>query len=84
MDSNDNKKLHLILDANSVRLSEIVKLKNLFHKYPGSAPIHIAFSSMDQKIGVVEVESKWGVGWNSELENRIKSFSFIQDFSFEE
>lgn len=83
MDSSDNKKLHLTLDADSIRLSEIVKLKNLFHKYPGSSPVHITFNSVDQKIGVVEVESKWGVGWDSEMENRIKSFSFIQDFSFE-
>jgi DNA polymerase-3 subunit alpha len=83
MDLNDNKKLHLTLDASSVRLSEIVKLKKLFHEYPGSAPVSVAFTSADQKIGAVEVESKWGVGWNSELESRIKSLSFIQDFSFE-
>lgn len=83
MDPSDNKKLHLTLDANQVRLSEIVKLKKLFHKYPGNASVFIAFHSSEKKIGTVEVESKWGVGWNSELENRIKSFSFIQDFSFE-
>jgi len=84
METQDTKKLLLTLDANTVRLSEIVKLKNLFHKYPGSSPISIAFHSSSQKIGAIEVESKWGVGVCDELENRIKSFSFIQDFSFEE
>jgi len=84
METQDTKKLLLTLDANTVRLSEIVKLKNLFHKYPGSSPISIAFHSSSQKIGAIEVESKWGIGVCDELENRIKSFSFIQDFSFEE
>ncbi|NRA89678.1 MAG: DNA polymerase III subunit alpha [Simkaniaceae bacterium] len=84
METQDTKKLLLTLDANTVRLSEIVKLKNLFHKYPGSSPISIAFRSSSQKIGAIEVESKWGVGVCDELENRIKSFYFIQDFSFEE
>ncbi|MCB1109489.1 MAG: DNA polymerase III subunit alpha [Chlamydiia bacterium] len=83
MDADSPKKLHLTLDANHVRLSEIIKLKKLFHKYPGSSPVLIAFQTDERKIGSVEVESKWGVGWNSELESRIKSFSFIQDFSFE-
>ena len=83
MDSCENKKLQLTLNVNSVRLSEIVKLKKLFHQYPGSSPITIAFHSAEQKVGMVEIESKWGVGWNTELENRIKSFSFIQTFSFE-
>ncbi|MCB1107172.1 MAG: DNA polymerase III subunit alpha [Chlamydiia bacterium] len=83
MDVASSEKLCLTLDANQIRLSEIVKLKKLFHKYPGASSIMITFQSENQNIGAVEIESKWGVGWNSEVEQQIKSLSFIQDFSFE-
>ncbi|WP_194847191.1 DNA polymerase III subunit alpha [Candidatus Neptunochlamydia vexilliferae] len=78
-----DKKLNLTLDVNQVRLSQIVKLKKLFQRYPGAASVYIAFNHGERKVGAVEVESKWGVGWSPEVENHLKSFSFIETFSFE-
>ncbi|QVL57934.1 MAG: DNA polymerase III subunit alpha [Simkaniaceae bacterium] len=81
MENVEEKKLHLTLDANLVRLSEIIKLKKLFHKYPGTSPVNLAFQSGEKKVGTIEVESKWGVGWSIELENQLKTLSFIQSFT---
>jgi len=79
----DERKLHVTLDANHVTLSEIVKLKKLFHKFPGGSPLKLAFQSEEKTIGIIHVESKEGIGWNSELERKMEEFSFIQSFSFE-
>lgn len=83
MDKVEDKKLHLKLDADGVSLSDIVKLKKIFHKYPGPLSIFMAFHSNEITVGSVEVESKWGIGWSEELENQLKGLSFIQAFSFE-
>lgn len=81
MEKVEENKLHLTVDANLVRLSEIVKLKKLFHKYPGTSPVYLSFQSGGKKVGTVEVESKWGIGWSIELENQLKTLSFIQSFT---
>lgn len=79
----ESRKLHLVLDANHVKLSQIVKLKKIFHKFPGASEVRITFHSEERKVGTLEVESKWGIGWNPELERRLSELSFIQSFSFE-
>lgn len=75
--------LSLTLDPNLIRLSEIIKLKRLFHSYPGTSPVQLIFQSGDRTVGTVEIESKWGVGWNEEFEKHLKSLSFIQAFTVE-
>ena len=54
----EEKKLHLELDADKLRFSEIVKLRKIFHQFPGSASVLLAFLSEKKKIGTVEIESK--------------------------
>lgn len=83
MEKTEEKKLHLTLDANRIRLSEIVHLKKLFSKYPGTFPIYLTFLANQDKIGVVEVESKWGVGLSPELEAQLKTLSCIQSFTLD-
>jgi len=78
------QKLHLVLDADQTRFSQIVKLKKLFHRFPGAASVAIAFHASQQRVGTLEVESKWGVGLSDKLKNELQSLSFIQSFSFEE
>lgn len=78
------QKLHLVLDADQTRFSQIVKLKKLFHRFPGSASVAIAFHASQQRVGTLEIESKWGVGINEGLKNELQNLSFIQSFSFEE
>ncbi|MCB1083170.1 MAG: DNA polymerase III subunit alpha, partial [Simkania sp.] len=78
------QKLHLVLEADQTRFSQIVKLKKLFHRFPGSASVAIAFHASQQRVGTLEIESKWGVGINEGLKNELQNLSFIQSFSFEE
>jgi len=76
--------LHLTLDAENTRFSQIVKLKRLFHKFPGAASVNIAFHEGDKKVAALEVDSKWGVGLSDALKEEFQKLSFVQSVSFEE
>ncbi|NGX50876.1 MAG: DNA polymerase III subunit alpha [Chlamydiae bacterium] len=77
----DERQLHLTLDADQIKLSEILKLKKLFHTFPGGVAIKIAFQSAESSVGTLEVESKWGIGWSDELEKKLSALPFIKAFS---
>lgn len=49
------------VDADRIRLSGILSLKELFREYPGSSPIEVHFQLGDKRLGQVLVESTWGV-----------------------
>lgn len=83
VEKTEEKTLSLILDPNLIRLSEIIILKKLFHRYPGTSPIEIVFQSEGRKVGTLEIESKWGIGLGEELEKNLKTLSFIQSFTVE-
>jgi len=78
------KKLYLTLDADRIRFSQIVKLKELFHNFAGNHPIDILFHAEQTKVGTLEIESQWGVELNGGLKAALESLTFIQSFSFEE
>ena len=80
----EEKKLHLELDADKLRFSEIMRLRKIFHQFPGSASVLLVFLSEKKKIGTVEIGSKWGVGQSDQLKQALESLSYIQSFSFED
>ena len=82
-DKKNEQQLQLQIDANQVKLSQIVYLKKLFHRFPGGSPIVLNFIDEAKKVGIVEIESQWGVEWNTEFEKKLGELSFIQTFSFE-
>jgi len=75
--------LHITLDVDRVTLSEIVKLRKLFHRFPGSSPLVINFLSEAERVGTIHVESKEGIGWGCALKENMEELFFIQSFSFE-
>ncbi|MCB1116406.1 MAG: DNA polymerase III subunit alpha, partial [Chlamydiia bacterium] len=81
VEKTEEKTLSLFLDPNNTKLSEIIQLKKIFHKHPGTSPVRLIFKNGEKEVGAVEVESKWGVGQSAELLERLKSLSFIQSFT---
>lgn len=53
--------LKLQLDADRVRLSEILVLKELFREHPGKSPVELHFHSLEKRLGAVHIDSSWGV-----------------------
>ncbi len=79
----NQKKLFLHLDIDHIRFTHILKLKKTFHQFPGLAAIKIQFHSKDQKVALIEIESKWGVNLNNSLKETLLTLPFISSFVFE-
>ena len=77
------KKLFLQLDIDKTRFSQILKLKKLFHQFPGLSPIKLNFHSENQKVALIEIESKWGVTLNDSFKESLSALPFIASFAFE-
>jgi DNA polymerase-3 subunit alpha len=54
-------KIKLQLNADQVRLSEILSLKQLFRSHPGKSTLELEFQSNNRRIGIVFIDSQWGV-----------------------
>lgn len=64
--------LKIRVDAEKVRLSEIVALKELFRAHAGKTPVEIHFHSGDKRLGMVQVDSSWGVQVDTGFEAKLR------------
>ncbi len=65
-------KLFLKLDAENTRLSQILKLKELFSEHRGTTPIQISFCVQDQILAFLHIDNKWGVTMNPQLKKLLQ------------
>jgi DNA polymerase-3 subunit alpha len=70
--------LHIKLDIDQVRLSQILQMKDLFRASPGAVPIRIEFLAEDQIVGNVRIDSTWGVNPTGQLEDSLKKIAPIK------
>jgi len=55
------QQLAIFADADLLRLSHILDLKELFRDHPGKSRIEIQFNSANSKVGSVQIDASWGV-----------------------
>ena len=65
--------IKLNLDANAIRLSHILKLKQLFEKHRGSTPLQLDFTVNEKVIAAVHIDQTWGVMATPEFEKELES-----------
>ena len=65
-------KLLLSFDADKVKLSQILELKNLFRSFPGPSSVSLELYSEETKVGEVSIAPPWGVNLSPQLEDKIK------------
>lgn len=75
--------LHLQVDADAVRHSHILQLKQLFRAASGSTPVRIEFMSQNQSLGSVRIQENWGVLLTPQLEEQIKRVISVRYLGFE-
>lgn len=63
--------LKLKIDAQKIRLSEILKLKKHFRTFPGDTPIEIDFLGAGKRLGQLTIDENWGVDVNQTLKRLI-------------
>ena len=73
----DIKHFILKLDADSIRLSQLLLLKDLFRAHPGKSTIDLQFFSEEHRCGVVSIDSQWGVKATSAFLDELKVYQFV-------
>lgn len=71
------KSISIKFDADTGRLSHIMKLKQLFTQHRGEFPVKIEFVSEEHSIASVHIESPWGVTISPQLKEALKELSAI-------
>ena len=61
VEKEDTSPLKLRVDADRLRLSEVLALKQLFRAHPGKSPIELSFYAGAKQLGAVHIEASWGV-----------------------
>ena len=67
--------LSLAVDANAIRLSHIMQMKELFAQHRGTTPVSIAFQADKRDIAFVQIESRWGVVVSDQLHQDLKKIT---------
>lgn len=65
----------LKVDAVNVKLSHILKLKNLFEKHRGKTPVQLEFMDSGKSIAAVHVDSTWGITMSNEFHSDLKELA---------
>lgn len=65
--------LILQVDADTVRLSHILKLKRIFEEYRGNVPVQINFLLKEQVMATVHIDSAAGVAVSPNLHDAVKA-----------
>jgi DNA polymerase-3 subunit alpha len=70
-------KLLLKVDADQIRLSQILALKKLFRSQSGSTPVQIEFYTKSRRLGSVMIDPSWGIQLDQRLEEKLRSLPAI-------
>lgn len=86
MEKETNKSMRnqlcMTLDADIVRLSHILAIKEVFRSYPGKTTVEIEFVSSKGKVGTVQIDEAWGVEDHPALEKKISTLRSIKALSW--
>lgn len=69
--------LYLKIDAEVIRLSQILKLKELFCQHKGTIPLQLDFMTSQRSIALLHIDSRWGVNFTNELESLLREIPAI-------
>jgi DNA polymerase-3 subunit alpha len=65
--------LKLRLNADEIRLSDILAYKDLFRAHPGKSTIEMTFLSGAKRLGVLSIDAQWGVKVGPEFLRELKN-----------
>ncbi|MBS0624806.1 MAG: DNA polymerase III subunit alpha [Verrucomicrobia bacterium] len=67
--------VRLKVDADQIRFSGILALKDLFRQHPGKSPLEIHFMGATKRWGVVQIDSQWGVKVDAIFREKIQQLA---------
>jgi len=75
----DKSLLSIKLNADRVKLSHILKLKQIFRSNPGKCRILLAFISKGNKIANLHIDSSWGIQYEENIGKKIRNIDNVID-----
>ncbi len=74
----ETKHILIKLDADTMRLSKILRLKDLFREHPGKSTLELQFfSGAEKKIGTLVISAEWGVTPNPSFLEKLRSLDCL-------
>ena len=70
----------LKLNADIVRHSHILRIKQLFAEYRGATAITIEFEGAGQPIASLQIDSRWGITYHPDLEKHLRELPSVLTF----
>ena len=75
--------LSIIIDADQVRHSHILQMKEYFRSSSGNIAIRIEFLSKEQSLGNIKIQENWGIQFTPQLEEKLKKIGSIKQVQLE-
>ena len=72
-----NQVLKYSIDAESVRLSHILNLKQIFAEHRGSTPVHLHFSVEGRSIALLQIDAPWGLKESPALDEALTAIPHL-------
>lgn len=67
------------VDAKEMRLSHVLKLKEIFKKQSGKSGVEVEFHSQEQRVGKISIDPSYGVALCSELKQQLEELPVVID-----
>ena len=71
----DTSLVRLKVNADELRFSGILALKNLFRQHPGKSPLEVHFLGSTKRWGTLHIDSEWGVKADAPFREKISALS---------
>lgn len=84
MNDNQKKSMRITLDADALRLSHILKLKECFSQHRGSTPIQLDFHTPISRIASLHIEARWGVTVSDNLHQLLRQLPAVKEIHVSE
>lgn len=75
-------RLRLRLDADEIRLSHILAIKEIFRSHPGSVGVEVEFVASQGSIGTLHIDGAWGVEPKSPIENKLRGLRYLKSIAW--
>lgn len=75
------QKLYIKVDADLVKLSHILELKNHFRSHSGNTAVNLEFWTRERKAGSIFIEGTWGVAFHRELDEKLRRIPSVLSIS---
>ncbi len=75
--------LKMHVNADAMRLSHVLELKEILLSASGPTPVHVEFHGAKGIVGKMRIEGSWGVTWSAELERRLGLCPYLKLYALE-